>query len=209
MKDLPTIIFDFDGTLADSEKYVFEIFQKLSKKYLKRRLTIKEIEKLRLERQQNLLKHLKISVFELAKIISEIRKELNKSIHLVKPYKGIKKVLSYLKKKEISMGIVSTNSQENIKIFLEKNKMDFFDFLNCGTSLLGKGRILSKVIKERKYKKENVIYVGDEIRDIDAARKIKIKVAVVTWGFNPKEALIKYNPDFIIEKPEELLLLVK
>src|SRR4030067_1015829 len=139
MKDLPTIIFDFDGTLADSEKYVFEIFQKLSKKYLKRRLTIKE----------------------------------------------------------------------NKKIFLEKNKMDFFDFLNCGTSLLGKGRILSKVIKERKYIKENVIYVGDEIRDIDAARKIKIKVAVVTWGFNPKEALIKYNPDFIIEKPEELLLLVK
>src|SRR4030066_402714 len=100
MKDLPTIIFDFDGTLADSEKYVFEIFQKLSKKYLKRRLTIKEK-----------------------------------------------------------------------KYFLKKNQMDFFDFLNCGTSLLGKGRILSKVIKERKYKKENVIYVGDEIRKIEAAKK--------------------------------------
>ncbi len=52
---------------------------------------------------------------------------------------------------------------------------------------------------------EEVIYVGDETRDIEAAKKINSKVIAVSWGFNTKEALARHNPDFLIHQPSELL----
>jgi phosphoglycolate phosphatase-like HAD superfamily hydrolase len=52
---------------------------------------------------------------------------------------------------------------------------------------------------------EEVIYVGDETRDIEASKKINIKVIAVSWGFNSGEVLAKHNPDFLIHKPSELI----
>ena len=47
--------------------------------------------------------------------------------------------------------------------------------------------------------------MGDEIRDIDAAKKTGIKVIAVGWGFNSQEALAAQNPNFLIERPQELI----
>ncbi|PSB03825.1 HAD family hydrolase, partial [Merismopedia glauca] len=54
-----------------------------------------------------------------------------------------------------------------------------------------------------------VIYVGDETRDIEAARKSKIKAIAVCWGFNFREILAKYKPDFLIDRPSQLLEVVQ
>ena len=51
----------------------------------------------------------------------------------------------------------------------------------------------------------NVLYVGDEVRDIEAAKKAGIRIAAVTWGYNSKKALEAYKPDYLVTKPEELL----
>lgn len=47
--------------------------------------------------------------------------------------------------------------------------------------------------------------MGDEIRDIDAAKKTGIKVIAVGWGFNSPQALAAQNPNFLIERPQELI----
>ena len=60
-------------------------------------------------------------------------------------------------------------------------------------------------MKINKLTPEEVIYVGDETRDIEASKTIPIKVIAVSWGFNSAEALAKQNPDFLIQKPSELL----
>jgi len=49
-----------------------------------------------------------------------------------------------------------------------------------------------------------VFYVCDEVRDIEAARKSGISSIAVTWGYNTKDALIKENPDFLANTPDEL-----
>jgi phosphoglycolate phosphatase len=54
-----------------------------------------------------------------------------------------------------------------------------------------------------------VIYVGDETRDIEAARKIQIQVIAVSWGFNSREVLAEQKPDFLISHPSQLIEVVR
>ena len=64
-----------------------------------------------------------------------------------------------------------------------------------------------KIIKKENALKDKCIYIGDETRDIEAARKAGVKVAAVSWGLNSREALEKYQPDWLLENPKNLLLL--
>lgn len=59
----------------------------------------------------------------------------------------------------------------------------------------------------RKYgiRPEETIYVGDETRDIEAARKTNIEIIAVSWGYNSKQLLEKQKPDFLIDKPRQLV----
>jgi phosphoglycolate phosphatase-like HAD superfamily hydrolase len=56
----------------------------------------------------------------------------------------------------------------------------------------------------RKTTGQRAVYVGDEVRDIVAARKAGVDVAAVSWGYNTREVLAKHEPDYLIERPELL-----
>jgi phosphoglycolate phosphatase-like HAD superfamily hydrolase len=49
-----------------------------------------------------------------------------------------------------------------------------------------------------------VFYIGDETRDIEAAKKAGIKSIAVTWGYNTKAILDNSNPDFLCESTDAL-----
>ena len=82
--------------------------------------------------------------------------------------------------------------------------MNFFDFIYTGKSVFGKSHMINKVIKQRMIGKNDVVYVCDEVRDLEAARKSGIKSIAVTWGYNTKNVLVKENPDFLADTPTEL-----
>ena len=80
------------------------------------------------------------------------------------------------------MGILSSNSKENIQRFLGMHDGEMFDFVYTAKSIFGKDQTLKKLLKERGYAKEEVLYVGDELRDAEACRKAGIACALVTCG---------------------------
>ena len=57
-------------------------------------------------------------------------------------------------------------------------------------------------------KNKEIVYVADETRDIEAAKKAKVRIISVTWGFNSREILKKQNPDFLVDRPEEILRII-
>ncbi|MEO1184701.1 MAG: HAD hydrolase-like protein, partial [Cyanobacteria bacterium J06636_27] len=75
-------------------------------------------------------------------------------------------------------------------------------------TIFGKTTIINNVLKQKQIKTQEVIYVGDETRDIEASKKAQIKICSVTWGFNSEEALAKEHPDFLIHHPRELVEVV-
>jgi len=108
--------------------------------------------------------------------------------------------------KKYDLGIISSNSESNIKSFLDKHNLtSLFSYIHTDSSLFGKHTILKKFCRKFKIEYSNVIYIGDEDRDILAAKKMKIKVVSVTWGYNDKSLLEKEKPDYLVEAPKQIL----
>jgi phosphoglycolate phosphatase len=199
------IIFDFDGTIADSMGSFFNILNRLAKEFGYRKVEKNKIEELRNKKTEEFLKHLKIPLLKLSFIVNRVLLELNKEIEFLKPIKGVKKTLSVLKNKGYILCILTSNSKDNVNLFLKKHGFCLFKFIYSGSSVFGKTDVLRKVLKEHHLQSDEVIYVGDETRDIEAAKKAKVKAVAVTWGFNTRKILKKFKPNYIINKPNELL----
>jgi len=214
MKKIKFIIFDFDGTIADTLPYSFQRFLEIAKALqlndLSERQIIKEI---RSKSYQELLKgSFKKAWLKLPYVVNMIKNmqiELEKEMENIKFFTGVKKFLFDLKKKGYNLAIISSNRIENINKFIKFNKIDIFDFVHGKTDLFGKEGYLKKFLKDFKLDKSEVIYIGDEIRDVEACKKAGIKMIGVSWGLHTVEALKKAGVDYLVKKPEEILSIVK
>jgi phosphoglycolate phosphatase len=199
------IIFDFDGTVANTFNLILKITNRLSGDFGYKKLNEKNFKLLRNFETEKILRAIGLSSLKLPLYLERLRKEMNDEIEFAKPIPGIKKALTKLKKKGYILGMVTTNSKQNVEKFLKKNNLNLFDFVYSGSSMFGKSNLLNKALKEKKLRPDETFFVGDETRDIEAVRKVKIKIIAVSWGFNSKEVLKKQNPDFLISKPAELV----
>ncbi|MDP4009547.1 MAG: HAD-IA family hydrolase [Candidatus Shapirobacteria bacterium] len=199
------IIFDFDGTVADSLGSLIKILGDLAPEFGFKPITQYEIDIYREEGAREALKKLKVSLFKLPKIIQRCQEEQTKKIADIKIIDGLVDVLHTLKAQGFVLGILTSNSKENVEKFLVKNEIDIFSYIYSEKNLFGKEKIIKHLLKERGLKVGDVIYVGDEVRDIEACKKAGVKIVAVSWGFNSKNILEKYEPDWLIDEPEGLL----
>ena len=202
---IKTVIFDFDGTIADTFSTITKLFNSKAKEFGLDKLTSKEIESIRNMGLKELFKKYGVNLIKAPFIAKKIRQDLGSRITDIKSFPNIKKILLKLNMKGYQLGILSSNSKENIEKFLKTNGLEIFDFIHSEKNLFRKGKALNTLLKQHKLNPESVIYLGDEVRDIDAAKENGLKVISVTWGFNKKEILKKNKPDYLVDKPEEIL----
>jgi len=202
------IIFDFDGTLADTIDILLSITNRLSAEFGFKSATKEELAQLSNLNSWQILQYSGISIFKFPLLIRRLKGELHSEIPHIQLFPGIKEVLLELKKRGFQLGIITSNSRENVLASLAKNGLqDTFTFIYSG-STFGKHKVINKWLKIENINPEEVIYVGDEIRDIDAAKKTGIKVIAVGWGFNSPQALAAQNPNFLIQHPQELIEII-
>ena len=175
----------------------------LSDEFGFRKIKANDVEYLREKRPREILKHLGISIFKLPFVIRKTRREINSHIALLSPSVDILPILK-LKENDCSIGIVTTNIEENVRKFLHANNLDLFDFFYTSKKVFGKDRIISKIVKEMNVEKSEVYFIGDEVRDIEAGKKVGIKTIAVSWGYNTRDALDKEHPDYLVDSPAEL-----
>ena len=104
-----------------------------------------------------------------------------------------------------ALGIITSNNEVNVQIFLRSHGLELFDFVRCSSKLLGKARMIRSVIRRQHVRAADILFVGDETRDIEAAKKVGIRIAAVTWGYNSRRSLEAMKPDFVFESPGELV----
>ncbi|MEA5581313.1 HAD-IA family hydrolase [Nodularia harveyana UHCC-0300] len=204
------IIFDFDGTIADTVDALVTIANRLAVEFGYIQITPEELDLLKNFTPREIIKYSGISLFKIPFLLKKVKGELKEKIQELKPIAGIDAALIELHNQGYRLGIITSNSQENVTAFLKNNELEqFFDFIYSGVTIFGKTTIINNVLKQKKLNTQAVVYVGDEIRDIEASQKANIKVIAVTWGFNSPEALAKQNPDFLIHQPSELMEVMK
>ena len=200
------ILFDFDGTIADTYQAIANITNQLSTEFGYKALDEEELLLIKNLSSREVVKRSEISIFKLPFLVRRIRTELRKEIAELNAISDMVRVLLRLKSTGYILGIVTSNTRENVDIFLSKHGLDsVFSFIYSGTAIFGKHRVLKQVVREHRLKKSEVIYVGDETRDVRSARKSGIAIIAVSWGFNSAEILQEHRPDYLVDRPQELL----
>ncbi|MBX9586289.1 MAG: HAD-IA family hydrolase [Gammaproteobacteria bacterium] len=206
--DLPQqklIVFDFDGTLCDSLHTAIREFNALSTQW--RLNPITDVNELRnLSSLQALRRH-GVSWWKLPMLKHKLVKAIVPHIIKMKLPIGMLEVLCELKKSGFKLGILTSNSYENTRQFLEHHQISVFEFIYFGSAIFGKARLLKKI--KLKAKCSEIFYVGDESRDIDAANKINIPSIAVTWGYHSEKLLSEHQPIYTAKSPADLLVILE
>ena len=203
------LIFDFDGTIADTFHYLVKIYNRLSEEFHFKKIENDEVADLKDKTVREIIQHLNIPLLKVPMIIAKAKKELHKEITSVKPIKKLTDILRKFRLLGIKMGILTSNSSKNVIGFLENNELDFFDFIHTTSKIWSKNHSLKTLISDHQLKLSQTIYIGDETRDIIAAQKAGIRSAAVIWGYNSRKALEAHHPDYLIHSPQELFQLFK
>lgn len=203
------VIFDFDGTIADTLTNGFEILNLLAAEFGYRPLAEEDIPKARDMRTREILKFLNIPTRKMHRIARRGTEELGRRIHAIQPLPGMPETLGETQALGFRLGILTSNSDDNVRAFLQNHQLEIFEFVKTCSKLLGKGRVLRGLLKNHNLSPKDVLFVGDEVRDIQAAQETGVHVAAVTWGYNSRKALESQEPDYLLESPTELLDLLK
>lgn len=192
-KMIKAIIFDFDGTLADSQNTIMAIFQELIHRPAP--LASTEIQELREHGARGVLRQLGIKPWQVPGLLVRGRELFAQRIASVPLFAGVPAVIATLAK-QYDLYVVSTNQDAAIAELLNDNHaLHYFQKIYGNIGVWGKARVLKKLLKKHQYQPQECIYVGDELRDIIAARQAGIRIVAVGWGFNSPLALQKAQPD--------------
>ncbi len=206
----PTVIFDFDGTLVDSLGPGFKVCNAVAQEFGFKTITEEEIPRCRDMSTKELLKYVGVPRYKLPLVLKRLRREISREIPSIKTVSGIANCLKALQRAGVQLGIVTSNTRANVKRCLGANGvLGYFDFLYTSLNLFGKHRTLRRALKKTGLTNDQVIYIGDENRDIEAARKCAIRSVAVGWGFQSERKLVSAGPDFFAAHPMEIVTYVK
>lgn len=188
-------MFDFDGTLADSYPLFIKTINSAARRYKFKLVDNKEENDLKHYSAREIIKFLEIPKWKIPFLIKYIRHNMTAKFDQVSLFEGVGSLLQDLKHHEIKIAIVSTSSYQYVTNILGEENTALIDHFECSASPFGKSKNIKKTLKKFSLKSQECLLIGDEIRDIDVARKVPIAIGVVSWGYTHIDALNKHNPD--------------
>jgi phosphoglycolate phosphatase len=197
-------IFDSDGTLADTLPWMRGIFNELAEEHGFRRVEPGDYERFRDLHGTGLLRALGLPLWKLPRVVSSMRRRMSEHTGTLSLFPGISAVLTRLAASGVQLAIVSSNSRENVERVLGVSNAKLIAHFACGASVLGKAAELREVIRRSAVPRSQAIYIGDEIRDAEAARKVGIAFGAVTWGQHRQEILGRQNPAEMFTTVQEI-----
>ena len=205
MAKYPLVLFDFDGTLGDTLPWFQSVFHVVGEKYGCKKLSKAELEKLRDCSSKQVLKKLGVPFWKVPLMGNEILKLMASHLKETQLFPGTTSLLKELTAKGAIVGIVSSNSYENISQILGAENMARIGYHECGVSMFGKASKLKKVLRASGIPSCQAIYIGDELRDLEAAKTARVAFGAVSWGYNSPEALKRRCPNEMFLSMEEIV----
>lgn len=197
-------IFDFDGTLADTFPWLLSVFDEIADRYRFRRIDARALDALRAADAATLMRTLGVSTWKLPWIVRHVRRRMAQDLDGLSLFPGVTELLTELGRGPVRLAIVSSNSQANIERVLGPELASLFETYDCGAALRGKTARLRRVLRRSGIPAGEAIYIGDELRDQDAAHASGLAFGAVGWGYAHFEALRAHGPDAAFATVAEL-----
>jgi phosphoglycolate phosphatase len=171
MKEYRLLIFDFDGTLADSGAWLIRTYNALAGELGTRPIVEDQVQALRSQSTREIMAQLNVPMWKVPRIATRIRAAASAQAEEIKLFPGVDALLPKLKQHGIQLAIVSSNSEVAVRRVLGTANIACIDVFNCSASIFGKAPKLRAVMKRTGIAPEHTLCVGDEVRDIEAARQ--------------------------------------
>ena len=197
-------IFDFDGTLADSLNWFRASFHDVIARFDLTPVTAEELEQMRGLSQREMMARLNVSMWQLPAIVSDMRKRKLAAASETSLFAGVPGMLSDLQRLGIKTAIVSSDSEASVRQVLGPATVQITRF-DCGAAVFGKHRKFRRVARKLGAKPSETICIGDEIRDIEAAKAAGMDSAAVAWGYALPSALQAAGPTHLFNSIEEMM----
>jgi phosphoglycolate phosphatase len=198
------VIFDSDGTLADTLPWMRSIFNELAEAHGFKRVEPHEYEQFRNLHGAALLRELGLPLWKLPQVMTDMRRRMAGHTGRFSLFPGINDVLHRLAAAGMQLAIVSSNSRENVERVLGAENARLVARFACGVSVFGKATKLRQTLRQCSVSPHQAIYIGDEIRDAEAAAKAGIAFGAVTWGQHGAEILGALKPELIFTTVREI-----
>jgi phosphoglycolate phosphatase len=198
-------IFDFDGTLADSAAWFRRQLNPLAQRFGFRQVGEAELEELRGLPNREIVRRLEIPFWRLPAIARHMRALAARDAESIALFDGIGEMLAALNGHGMRLAVVSSNAEANVRRILGPGHAALIDHYDCGAALFGKAKKLRSVARRAGVPPDRVIVIGDETRDIEAARAAGMDSAAVGWGYATPEALAEVGPTLACASVDELV----
>jgi phosphoglycolate phosphatase len=201
-------LFDFDGTLVDSRAVFITAFNQLAAKHHFDPITEGNIEDLRKLSLIPRLQYLKVPFYKIPMLTGQFSRIYKKELSTVEFVDGMVEVLNKIIDMNMPIAIISSNAKTTIAKFLEEKQVSIVSEIMCSSRLFAKEKVIKKFLKQQGLKASEVMYVCDEVRDIEACKRIDVKSVWVSWGYETMEAVEAGKEQLVASRPGELIEII-
>jgi phosphoglycolate phosphatase len=199
---MPWVLFDFDGVIANSEAAILLAMHDIARV---KGWPMVSSHALQTESTRALMRRWGIRFWHLPGLVRMARKSLAQHRHLIKPYPHVLPALAWARDNAVRLGIVTSNSPTLVRAFLDEHlPQSGFDVIKGDVSLFGKHRAIKRLLREHKVAPGRAVYVGDEVRDVQAAKRAGVRACAVTWGKERDAVLLEASPTYIARNADDL-----
>jgi phosphoglycolate phosphatase len=202
------VIFDFDGTLADSFPYFLRTVNKLAVMYNFPTINTDDVDQLRGLDARQMMKRAKLPAWKIPLIARSFIRMMADDIDQIQLFDGVPALLKQLAEAGVRLAIVSSNSEANIRRVLGPDLAALITYYGCGTSLFGKQQKFRKAMGKSGVTPSETLCVGDEVRDMEAAREANTTFGGVAWGYTRADVLQSYTTWPLFQTPTAIVQVV-
>ncbi|EWY40307.1 HAD family hydrolase [Skermanella stibiiresistens SB22] len=199
------VIFDFDGTLADSLPWFRGVFNEVAIRHGFRTLQPAEFEALRGLPSREVMRRIGVPVWKLPIIANDMKSLMARDIASIKLFDGVPEMLRGLKSAGVRLAVVSSNSEGNVRRVLGPDNAFRIDHFGCGVAIFGKAARFKAILRHAQVEPALALCVGDEIRDAEASKASGIPFAAVAWGYATPESLKDHASVALFERVSDIV----
>lgn len=199
----PLVIFDFDGTLADSFPWVLQTVDEVADRFKFRRLREGEIDELRHCDAREVMRRLGVPRWKLPMIARYVRTRMAADVDQIRLFPGAGEMIDQLADAGLRLAVVSANGEPTIRTVLGPHARRI-SAIAGGVSLFGKRGKLLRMSRLTGVEPRRVMVIGDEIRDLNAAKAAQMHFGAVAWGLTRPEAMEAGKPEALFRKMSDI-----
>lgn len=197
------VIFDLDGTLADSFPWFLRNVNDVADRFGFRRIADDDVESLRHAGSREIIRRLEVPAWKLPGIARHMRRMKAADLDGIPLFPGVEAMLRRLRDGGLTLALVSSDHEANARRQLGAAAQLFAHF-DCGASLFGKAKKFRRAVRRAGVSQAQAISISDEVRDIEAARAAGIACGAVMWGYAAPNALRELRPDLVFGRMEDI-----